>query len=194
MHSNFPKHLRLMKGLSSLTNNCSYLIFILNITTSAEIAVSGSRVSPGKSPLRPLPLQPLPSDLGAASISDSCPSLSFPSYAGGLLPLVLPFRQRFVNESLLCCMVALTSEGLEWDFPFHPKRGGSTPWRGLAIQSPARGIQIWRVLIKTQVSSEVVSFQCCIFCDCSATNILACSICLEVSFWTIQHSVYFSNE
>lgn len=104
----------------------------------------------------------------------------------------LTFRQSFVNGSLFCCMVALTPELLEWNhsslfeerWAYLLKRAHSPAWR----------IQVWRVVIETQVSSEVVPFQPSKFCDRLATNNLPCSVSLGVSFWTSQYSVYSSSE
>lgn len=175
------------------------VLVIWSLYEVSEISVSGSWVHQGTdSALASVPLWLYPfslfSDVRAASVSGSCPSWCFLSYVVGLLPLALPFRQRFVSASLLCCTVALTSEVLNWDFPFHPNKDGCMPWRGLTIQSPARGIHFWGVVIKTQVSSEVGFFYSSIYCDCSATNILPCSISLELSFWTIQYSACSSSK
>lgn len=119
-YSIFPKSLRLTKDLGSLTDIFSYLNLILkhhDISRNFSNRALNTPMYlkyPGMSHLRLLPRYSLLVDLGAAWASRSCPSWSFLSYAVGTLPSALPLRQKFANVSLLYCMVALTSELLEW--------------------------------------------------------------------------------
>ena len=97
--------LRLTKGLSDLTDIFSYLNLIFkyhDICRNFSVRALSAPMClkyPGKSHLRPLPMHSLLVELGAALTSGSCPSSSFLSYAVGMLPSALPFRQRFANGS-----------------------------------------------------------------------------------------------